>query len=80
MIPLAILYLGVPTAGISSQREPLNIILSFFSAARRLAAGAWRCLDTGPRGLLLPRSICGCYCGGKIGASYLPDVGAGDPR
>ena len=30
MIPLAILYLSFPTAGISSQREPINIVLSIF--------------------------------------------------
>lgn len=44
MIPLAILYLGSPTAGIPSQRDPLNIVLSIFllpAASQPVLGVAW---------------------------------------
>lgn len=44
MIPLAVLYLGLPTAGIPSQRDPLNIVLSIFllpAASQPVLGVAW---------------------------------------
>jgi exopolysaccharide production protein ExoZ len=71
MIPLAILYLSVPTAGISSQRDPLNIVLSIFllpAASQPVLGVAWTLVHE----VFFYGVFAGVIAAGRLGLAIFP--------